>query len=97
MFNSIKSSLFDSLLNNVTEIEYQRNVDYMSAACIVLSNVVRGDFEQLGLSSLEVRDRFIFLFDNFSYFILLFKSSRKIYPYLKFKIQSSKSLLFDQF
>lgn len=96
MFNSIKSSLFDSLLNNVTEIEYQRNVDYMSAACIVLSNVVRGDFEQLGLSSLEVRDRFIFFY-NFSYFILFFKRSGKIYPYLKFKIQSSKSLLFDQF
>ena len=60
MFKSIQYALFDSLLDNVTKIEYQRNVDYMSAACIVLSNVVHGDFEQLGLSPLEVRDRFLF-------------------------------------
>ena len=36
MFESIKSSLFDELLQNVKEIGFQRNVDYMSGKVIRL-------------------------------------------------------------
>jgi len=56
MFAQIEESLFSALLTRVNEICYQRNVDFMSAACIVLANVVDGDQERLGLMPLDVKN-----------------------------------------